>query len=1367
LAVVMALPPGALTAQARNQVTVIRSGDPNLPDLDVRTVRRHGFDLFGSGDAAHAGMRMTGGWGSSISNYGDCSNLLTYCQSQQVVATRNGNSYGMFFHLEWTYGTPPHEWLKLRQAHEGAGTAIGGGFMANAGEMFINRPYSFGPQDGTLGVMFSGVTATDDGSCQDHTGFLNGNFYENVVGLQLLPTSDCPPTWGSDGWRGAHPVDQAGYKVMFDALGHAFQFDFWQVPDSLQRLDKLFLGTGFHTYGESSDYPADQLVRYGEVVPGGVGAPQRPGYPLGLLVHYDAFNFAVPTVASVKYVQEYIINRSQDVWGTPIDFDSLYFGMSQGTLFNSQGISMYAVPELGLVLFHEDAAKGASGPCGQSARTATGGCGAFVADDGYGDGAAAVIVLKSPLGDLRNKLFTRTPSGAPCTVGVDPFCDPTHPLAGDTMTFNQNKFGGFNGADAATWGYTQRAAFGYLSATEANTLDGRSPADIPSWSTFRNVGFPAVQGVFNKFVPGVGTGCKTALGADGCGSVWDWNHDLVPDTLALDTCGPLGCAQISSDTLASGYVNTFGNIGGVIAAGPFPLAAGDTAAWVYAIVADGDSTKVWSQINAAIDLYLNFYLAPESPPRASVISTVVEPASDELGTAAPSLTFTWSDDPEKWVDPFLAKVADDISSAPPGTPLGDLLLANPGLDTQVRERSRDNLESIEIYKSCDGGDSFTADDDCDGEPAVDEQGNAVAFGWQAYETFEVDGFTDGNPPNSFTDGDVEGGRTYLYAVVGKSRGAKFLVTTPSGPDSIVFAPGIRNVLSRSTSDPNVASVYVPAGRPAGYQAARADFTLEPIGPTVPFEILLSDAVAERSYRAVFGNEILIGRDSSISEARPLGTLVVVRRVETVDVSGVGVDSVIRTESFRYTSTDLFPYASVPDFSSSQTIGDTLRSFQGYANLGYVLVGPDGPIYGGGGDQLRGSNATPTEAFTRSAFPRFVVSTDQSLAGSFNTNGERQLRGAASIAELGLSAEDTVVPRNIVNGFMVQWLENVATRASDAGVYEVTWRSDPWGTQRGFTMNRANPAATEAEVAAALTGRPVAATGLTDAATAALLGVPLTDLVPIAIPFTIRNVSSQRDVQVAMRTRTNDRLRLGFGADTISVQLPADQWAPGDDLYLIEDVTQEKRTGVGLVLDASGQPVDTTISTASFTRAVLGCNPGGEVLTNRCNPLASGQLGAHGYNPMRDGDRSRYEYYVGSDATSEYQFDVVPAVAGSAIRSVTDSAMALVKVVPNPYVVFSQYQTSLTEGRLLFTGVPPTGTLRIYTVAGQFVQEITWTPDDLVNDGDLFWNLQTREGIDAASGLYLWVMTAPSDPADAASAPVHARGKFVIIRGDTR
>jgi hypothetical protein len=530
-------------------------------------------------------------------------------------------------------------------------------------------------------------------------------------------------------------------------------------------------------------------------------------------------------------------------------------------------------------------------------------------------------------------------------------------------------------------------------------------------------------------------------------------------------------------------------------------------------------------------------------------------------------------------------------------------------------------------------------------------------------------------------------------------------------------------------------------------------------------------VQERSYRAVFGNEILVGRDSSLSLAQPIGSVVIVNRVETVDVSGAGVDSVIRTERFRYTSTEVFPISPEPDATSTQTIGDTLRVLHQHVGLGYVLVGPDGPVYAG--LDLTGSNATPTEAFSRPDFPGFTVTVDNGLAGSFNTNGEAQVRGAASLAELSLAPEDTVVPRALVNNFMVQWLENAATRAGPGGIYEVSWRSDPFGTQDGFFMNRSNPAATEAEVWASLEARPAADTGLTDPATAALLGGG--QLVPAVLPFTVRNVSSQRDVQVAMRPRTNDRMRLGFGADTISIQLPPDQWVPGDDLYFIEDVTQEKRTDAGLVL-AAGQPVDTTIRTVTFTRAVLGCNTGTEVLTSRCNPLSPGQLGAHGYNPMRDGDLTRFEYYVGLDAEAEYAFDVVPAVAGDSIRLVTDSAMALIKVVPNPFVIYSQYQSSLDQSRLLFTGVPPRGTLRIYTVAGQFVQQVTWEPDDLSyepipgsaqNDGDLFWNLQTREGIDVASGLYLWVITAPSDPTNAASAPVQARGKFVVIRGDTR
>jgi hypothetical protein len=153
--------------------------------------------------------------------------------------------------------------------------------------------------------------------------------------------------------------------------------------------------------------------------------------------------------------------------------------------------------------------------------------------------------------------------------------------------------------------------------------------------------------------------------------------------------------------------------------------------------------------------------------------------------------------------------------------------------------------------------------------------------------------------------------------------------------------------------------------------------------------------------------------------------------------------------------------------------------------------------------------------------------------------------------------------------------------------------------------------------------------------------------------------------------------------------------------------------------------------------------------------------------MRAGDKTRFAYYSPFTATTEYAFSVTGAVSGAAITAVTDSSLGLIRVVPNPFVVFSAYQTSITNSRILFTNLPATGTLRIYTVNAQLVQQITWEPADLEGDGDLFWDLRSREGIDIASGLYLWAVTAPSNPNDPGSAPLQARGKFVIIRGDAQ
>jgi hypothetical protein len=259
------------------------------------------------------------------------------------------------------------------------------------------------------------------------------------------------------------------------------------------------------------------------------------------------------------------------------------------------------------------------------------------------------------------------------------------------------------------------------------------------------------------------------------------------------------------------------------------------------------------------------------------------------------------------------------------------------------------------------------------------------------------------------------------------------------------------------------------------------------------------------------------------------------------------------------------------------------------------------------------------------------------------------------------------------------------------------------------------------------------------------------------------VTFNREVRVARDRRITNRILLGTALDTISILVPEDEWIPGDALVFIEDVTADSTTPSGVLLSGN-QPVQVTRPVVTFTLATIGCNT---AVRLSCNPLTAATPGATGYNPISEGDITRFEYYLGFLSGTQFGFDVTAPVTGSAITAITDSALSLIRVVPNPFVIYSAYQANASDGRILFTNLPPTGTLRIYTVAGQFTQQITWDPDDLDGAGDLFFNLRTREGIDMASGLYIWVLTAPSDPTNPDSPPLRKAGKFVIIRGSAQ
>jgi hypothetical protein len=298
------------------------------------------------------------------------------------------------------------------------------------------------------------------------------------------------------------------------------------------------------------------------------------------------------------------------------------------------------------------------------------------------------------------------------------------------------------------------------------------------------------------------------------------------------------------------------------------------------------------------------------------------------------------------------------------------------------------------------------------------------------------------------------------------------------------------------------------------------------------------------------------------------------------------------------------------------------------------------------------------------------------------------------------------------------------------------------------LNFADPQATRDAVTASLNARTVAQTGVTDAAAQAATG--FTDLVPVKLPFTVTNETFGRQVQVAMRQRANDNILLGSGQDTITVTVPADFWIPGDRLIFLEDVGGTLQVTFGtFVVECPGSP---------GTRA-------------SCNPVALLTPGSTGFIPTLPGTEQSVLYNPTLTPTQQFSFVVTPqALAGDLITECTSTptgevcttvkaSIKDVKVVPNPYLVFSDIAPGLVQP-LLFTHVPPRGTIRIYTVAGQFVQQITWEEQDLNETGDLLWDLQTRENSTIAAGLYLFMVS--GQDADGGNLGSHM-GKFVVIR----
>lgn len=128
-----------------------------------------------------------------------------------------------------------------------------------------------------------------------------------------------------------------------------------------------------------------------------------------------------------------------------------------------------------------------------------------------------------------------------------------------------------------------------------------------------------------------------------------------------------------------------------------------------------------------------------------------------------------------------------------------------------------------------------------------------------------------------------------------------------------------------------------------------------------------------------------------------------------------------------------------------------------------------------------------------------------------------------------------------------------------------------------------------------------------------------------------------------------------------------------------------------------------------------------------------------------GDVVRVETFKPFSVLDEFTF-------GAALASVDENRaraeLERIRVVPNPYVAAASWERPLPqtvtsgrgERRIDFIHLPAGARVRVYTVRGALVWEGHHDGD--IADGTLSWDLRTREGLEAAYGVYFWHVSSP-------------------------
>lgn len=122
-------------------------------------------------------------------------------------------------------------------------------------------------------------------------------------------------------------------------------------------------------------------------------------------------------------------------------------------------------------------------------------------------------------------------------------------------------------------------------------------------------------------------------------------------------------------------------------------------------------------------------------------------------------------------------------------------------------------------------------------------------------------------------------------------------------------------------------------------------------------------------------------------------------------------------------------------------------------------------------------------------------------------------------------------------------------------------------------------------------------------------------------------------------------------------------------------------------------------------------------------------------------------------TPVYRFNMDQYAASVNNADIAASALDDIRVVPNPYYGFSEYENSKFDNTIKITNLPARGTVRIFSVDGTFIRELGIDNAGSINgtslstkngtvENSLDWDLRNFKGVPIASGVYIINIEAP-------------------------